>query len=105
MIRSKVLLVLVSVALLAGCSKNKAVDAPAKLVDFQSKIKVQKAWSAGVGGDKPKLRLGLGVTVDGDRAFTAGHGGDVLAVDVRTGKKLWSTDTKLALAGGPGAGG
>ena len=80
MIRAKFLLLLATVALLAACSKNKAVDAPAKLTDFQEHIKVQKAWSTGVGGDKPKLRLGLGVAVDGDRAFAAGHKGDVIAV-------------------------
>lgn len=102
---AKLLLVLAGAVLLTACGKNKNVDAPAELTDFETKIRVQKAWSAGVGGDKPKLRLGLGVAVDGERAFTAGHGGDVLAVDVRTGKRLWKTDTKLPLAGGPGAGG
>jgi outer membrane protein assembly factor BamB len=102
---AKLLMVLAGAVLLTACGKNKNVDAPAELTDFETKIRVQKAWSAGVGGDEPKLRLGLGVSVDGERAFTAGHGGDVLAVDARTGKRLWKTDTKLPLAGGPGAGG
>ncbi len=38
-------------------------------------------WSASVGGGEPKLRLGLGVAVEGDRVFAASHDGDVAAFD------------------------
>jgi outer membrane protein assembly factor BamB len=92
-------------ALLGACSKNKNIDPPAELTDFTAKVQVQRVWSAGVGGAEPKLRLGLGVAVDGERAFAAGHDGDVVAWTVTGGKRLWRTNTKLPLAGGPGAGG
>jgi outer membrane protein assembly factor BamB len=90
--------------LLAACDKNK-FDPPAELTEFRSTAKVERAWSAGVGGGKPAMRYGLGLALDGDRVFAAGHNGDVVAFDVRTGRKLWQTDTKLDLTGGPGAGG
>ena len=89
--------------LLAACDKNK-FDPPAELTEFRSTAQVERAWSASVGGGKPAMRFGLGVALDGDRVFAAGHNGDVVAFDVRTGRKLWQTDTKLDLTGGPGAG-
>lgn len=102
---ARVMMVLAGAALLAACGKNKNIDPPAELVDFRAKIDVQKAWSTSVGGDEPKLRLGLGVAVDGERAFAAGHKGEVIAVSVTNGKRLWRVNTKLPLSGGPGAGG
>jgi outer membrane protein assembly factor BamB len=89
---------------LAACSKNKNVDPPAELTKFQTTLQVQKQWSAGVGGAAPKLLLGLGVALDGTMVFAAGHNGDVAAFDLATGRRLWQTDTGLALTGGPGAG-
>jgi outer membrane protein assembly factor BamB len=95
---------LFALALVAGCSKKDKVDPPAELTKLRETIKVQKAWSASVGGSAPKLRLGLGVAVEGERAFAAGHDGDVLAYDLKTGKQLWRAQTRVRVAGGPGAG-
>ncbi len=89
-----------SLLLLAACEKNK-FDPPAELTEFRSTVKVEHAWSAGVGGDKPAMRYGLGLALDGDRVFAAGHNGDVVAFDLRTGHKLWQTDTKLDLTVAP----
>lgn len=98
-------LVLAGLALLAACnSSNKKPDAPAKLEDFKPTAQVQKLWSASVGGGKPKLRLGLDVALQDGRVFAAGYNGDVAAFDVKNGKRLWITDTKLQLTGGPGVG-
>jgi outer membrane protein assembly factor BamB len=118
----RVALLIAGAALLIACSKNKNIDPPAELTDFKSSIQVQRAWSAGVGGGEPKLRLGLGIAVDGDRAFAASHDGDVAAFSITNGKRLWrvtATGPKLGgpwykpwgkkaalpFAGGPGAGG
>lgn len=98
-------LALAGLALVAACnSSNKKADAPTKLEDFKPTAQVQKAWSASVGGGEPKLRLGLGVALDGERVFAAGYNGNIAAFDVKTGKRLWSIDTKLQITGGPGAG-
>jgi outer membrane protein assembly factor BamB len=89
---------------LAACEKNKNIDPPAELTDFKATAKVEKVWSSGIGGGDPELRLGLGISRDGDLIFAAGHSGDIGAFDIKTGKRVWKTDTKLPLSGGPGAG-
>lgn len=95
---------LAALVLAAACSKEKDVDPPAELVKFQPSVRTSKVWSAGVGGGDEVLRLGLRPAVDGDRVFVAGHDGEVQALELASGKSLWRTRTKLALAGGPGAG-
>ena len=93
-----------ALVVLIGCSKEKDVEPPAELVDFKPTVKVDKVWSASVAGDEPTLRLGLGLAVDGERAFAAGHGGEVAAFNVQTGAVAWRVRTKSPLSGGPGAG-
>lgn len=91
--------------ILAACSKDKDVDQPAKLTDFNATIRAERVWTASVAdkGAKP-LRLGLGLAVDGDRVYAAGRKGEVAAFDLASGRALWRVKTKLALSGGPGAG-
>lgn len=98
------LLALGGFALLAGCSKEKDVDPPAELVDFKAALKVDRLWSAKLGGDDPVLRLGLGASADGERIFAAGGGGEVAAFTPANGRALWRTRTKAALSGGTGSG-
>lgn len=92
-------------ALLAvACSKEKDVEPPAELVNFEPAVRVSRAWSAGTKGGDEVLRLGLRPAVAGERAYVAGRGGDVQALDLASGRLIWRTATELALAGGPGAG-
>ena len=67
-------------------------------------MRVQKVWGASVGGGGKKLRLGLGLAAAGDRLYAAGRDGEIAAFDLKTGKQLWRTETKLELSGGTGAG-
>jgi outer membrane protein assembly factor BamB len=99
------LLLLVSLAVFAACSKEKDVDPPAELVDFRPTLEVRRAWSAGAGGQKEVLRLGLGAAVDEGRVYAAGHSGDVLALELGSGRMLWRARTRAPLSGGTGAGG
>jgi outer membrane protein assembly factor BamB len=91
--------------ILAACSKDKDVDQPTKLTDFNATIKAERVWTASVAdkGAKP-LRLGLGLSIDGNRVYAAGRKGEVAAFDLQSGRSLWRTKTKLALSGGPGSG-
>lgn len=91
----------------AGCTKDKEVEPPAKLVDFPAKLPVTKLWSTNVGGGKKQmlLRLGLGPAVDGGNAYAASHNGEVLAVALETGRHVWQTSLKLPLSAGPAASG
>jgi outer membrane protein assembly factor BamB len=92
-------------ALVACSSKDKKADKPAELTDITSPtVRVQKLWSASVGGGGKKLRLGLGLATAGNKLFAAGRDGEVAAFDLKTGKQLWRVETKLQLAGGTGVG-
>lgn len=92
-----------SALLLAACAGKKDAEKPAKLVDIQDTVKIDRVWSASVRGEA-KLRLGLSLATDGNAVFAAGHDGSVVAFNAGSGKRLWQTSTKLPLTGGPGAG-
>lgn len=104
MTTSRLLPLFAGLALLAAaCSKND-VDPPAELTDFRATAKVERVWSSSTRGAEPKLRLGLGVALDGETLYAAGHGGDVVAMNRDDGRRVWRTDTRLKLSGGPGVG-
>lgn len=104
--KTRVLLLAAAMLALAACSsKDKKVDEPAKLVNIKNPtVRIQKVWGASVGGGGKKLRLGLGLGVDGGHLFAAGRDGEVAAFDLETGRPVWRTKTELALAGGTGVG-
>jgi outer membrane protein assembly factor BamB len=91
-----------ALCLVAACSKNKNPEQPAKLGPIKSTLRVQHIWSASVADRGAKrLRLGLGLALDGSRVFASGHHGQVEALDLATGHRLWRTNTRLPLGGGP----
>ena len=97
---------LAAVLIAAGCSKDKDVEPPAKLVDFPTTLTVKKLWSTSVGGGKKQmvLRLGLGPALDSGNVFAASHKGHVVAIAMETGRQVWENDLKLPLSAGPVAG-
>jgi outer membrane protein assembly factor BamB len=97
---------LAALLIAAGCSKDKDVEPPAVLVDFPAKLPVKELWSDNVGGGKKqvRLRLGLGPAVDNGVVFAASHKGELVAVALETGKRMWVNELKLPLSAGPGAG-
>jgi outer membrane protein assembly factor BamB len=105
--------VLLSVAALAaslvmaGCSKDKDVEPPAKLVVFPQKLPVKELWGDKVGGGKKqvKLRLGLGPAYDDGLVFAASDKGELVAVNLETGHQAWLKKfKKMQFSAGPGAG-
>jgi len=104
--RSLLPLGLAALLIAAGCSKDKDVEPPAKLVDFPVKLPVKELWGDKVGGGKKQvlLRLGLGPAVDNGVVFAASHKGELVAVALESGKRVWLNELKLPLSAGPGAG-
>jgi outer membrane protein assembly factor BamB len=100
----RLLSVLVVAALIAGCGDSKNTDPPADLVDLKPTLTIDKLWSYSFGGDADHLRLALRVAVVDNVAYGAGFNGEVAAISVESGKKIWSVKTKLPLTGGPGVG-
>jgi outer membrane protein assembly factor BamB len=97
---------LAALLIAAGCSKDKDVEPPAKLVNFPNTLPVKKLWSEGVGGGKKqiKLRLGLGPAIDNGLVFAASHKGEVVAVALDTGRNVWVKKLKVPISAGPAAG-
>ncbi|HEY2274814.1 MAG TPA: outer membrane protein assembly factor BamB [Steroidobacteraceae bacterium] len=97
-----------TVALLIGiaaCSKDKAIDQPAKLTPVAATLRVERVWSASVDDKKAvPLRLGLGLAVDEGHVYAAGHKGEVAAFDIASGRMAWRTRIKAPLSGGTAVG-
>jgi outer membrane protein assembly factor BamB len=89
----------------AGCSKDKDVEPPAALVKFPATLPVKRLWGDNVGGGKKqvKLRLGLGPAVDNEMVYAASDKGELLAVNLNTGRQVWVKKLKVPLSAGPAA--
>jgi outer membrane protein assembly factor BamB len=96
---------LAALLLVAACSKDKSIDEPAKLSPLPSpSLQVKQLWSAQVDDKKAVvLRLGLGISIEGDRVYAAGHKGEVVALDLASGRTVWRAKTGAPLSGGTAA--
>jgi outer membrane protein assembly factor BamB len=101
------LLLLATMLALTACKSKddkKKLDEPAELVDIKNPtVRINRIWGASVGGGGKKLRLGLGLATADGRLYAAGRDGEVAAFDLKSGKQLWRTKTKVDLSGGTGA--
>ena len=99
------LTLLAAAVLVSACSKDKAIDQPAKLTELRSPtLEVKRVWGASVDDrTAAKLRLGLGIAIEGNRVYAAGHKGDLVALDLATGHQIWRVKTHAPLAGGTAA--
>ena len=95
---------LLGAVLLAGCNSVDKAERPATLEKLVNRVAIKRVWSTHLSGEAPKLRLGLGMAVDGNRVFAASHSGVIEAFDVGSGRRLWRVQVKAPLSGGPGAG-
>jgi outer membrane protein assembly factor BamB len=94
---------LVALAMIVACSKDKNVDEPAKLTPLpHPSLRVTHLWGHNMGDKKSAvLRLGQGVSITDNRVYAAGHHkGEVVALDLATGKLLWRAKTGAPLSGG-----
>ena len=101
----RALWMVVLLAAIAACSKDKAIDLPAKLTPFATTLHVKQVWSARVDDEHAApLRLSLGLAVADGHVYAAGHKGNVTAFDVATGHVLWKAHLKAPLSGGTAVG-
>lgn len=121
MIKRVATLVLMGVAL-SGCTTvkgwfagkdaeaKKALE-PAELVKFEPTVKVDRIWSTNLGKGEKRIGVRQGPVVADGRVFAAAITGGVHALDLQTGKTVWTYEPakvkkqpKLRLSGGPGVG-
>lgn len=121
MIKRVATLVLMGVAL-SGCTtvkgwfagkdaEAKKAQEPAELVKFEPTAKVDRIWSANVGKGEGRIGVRQGPVVADGRVYAAAIYGGVHALDLQTGKTIWTyqpakvkKQPKLRLSGGPGVG-
>lgn len=94
----------VAVAALGACGGNDSVEPPAELIAFDAVLDVHQAWSRKVGDGTERLRLGLKPASDGTSVFAGALDGTAAAIDLESGELLWTTETEVALTGGPAVG-
>ncbi|MDH5345464.1 MAG: outer membrane protein assembly factor BamB [Gammaproteobacteria bacterium] len=94
--------------LISGCSvfgKDDEELEPVELVDFDETLDIRRLWSEKIGGGSEFLRVGLNPAGDGDRVYAASYNGNVVALNVEDGKRIWRTELDIVLSAGPGVGG
>jgi len=107
---------------LSGCStvkgwfagkdaEAKKAQEPAELVKFDATVKVDKAWTVNLGKGEERIGVRQGPVVADGRVYAAAITGGVHAIDLQTGKEIWTYEPakvkkkpKLRLSGGPGVG-
>ncbi len=107
---------------LTGCStvkgwfagkdaEAKKAQEPAELVKFDATVKVDRIWSVNLGKGEGRIGARQGPAVADGRVYAAAITGGVHAIDLATGRKIWTWDApkekkkpKLRLSGGPGVG-
>ena len=107
---------------LSGCStvkgwfagkdaEAKKLQEPVELVKFDATVKVDKLWTVNLGKGEDRIGVRQGPAVADGRVFAAAITGGVHAIDLQTGKKVWTYEPakekkkpKLRLSGGPGVG-
>ena len=77
---------------------------PAELVDFTATANVSKLWSANVGKGEDRLGASQGPSAADGRVYAAAVEGGVRALDLQTGKSVWTYKSEERLSGGPSAG-
>ena len=111
---TRVSVLLLAIALLAGCStvkgwfgndkSDKKAAEPAELVDFTATVKPTRLWSASAGKGEERLGARQGPVVADGRVYAAAVRGGVHAFDLQTGASVWRYESDLELSGGPGVG-
>lgn len=85
-------LVLLCAFAMSGCSwfSKKTGNEPMELVDFKETLDLDKVWSRGIGDGQNKGFSSLTPALDGDAIYAVDYEGLVVALDNKTGKKLWT---------------
>ncbi len=93
----------------SGCAKlfNLADDntpTPSPLVTFTPTANVFSVWSQQTGGGFDRDDLLLHIAASSNALFTSSASGNLVALDQKTGNRLWSQSADMSVTGGPAAG-
>ena len=94
-----------TLSLIACGAATDTAEPPAELVRIDSVVEIERVWSASIGDAGEDLRLGIAPATDGETIYVAAMDGDVQAISIADGQRLWSTETDMELGAGPAVGG
>ena len=99
---------LMCLLVLSACSLFSDEDdiaiTPAKLVDFTSEVSIERRWSVSVGSGTKDYLISLRPAASRDTIFAADYTGQVTALDLTSGKKMWEINLDTMVTGGVGYG-
>jgi len=100
------LLVISLIALNQGCSLFGGDDEdesllPAELIEFTETVDVDQRWKVSVGKGHEGLGIALNPTTDGETVYAASFNGNVIAINAKTGRKVWKQSFDFSFTAGP----
>ncbi len=88
---------------LFGCS-GENITPPMPLTKISKPIQIRELWHRDLGKGAGKLDLNLVVAAAGGRVFASTSDGNVYALNGKTGRTVWKSNTGHAFESGPGVG-
>ncbi len=108
----RILAALSLVGVLAGCSTvgsyydrwfgSMPAEKPAELTSFTPAVELRVDWQASVGSAG---RFAFAPVVRNGYAYTANAAGEIVKLELSTGKQVWRTATGTPVSAGPGSNG
>ncbi len=106
----KICLFSVTIALTSGCvpffTTDKSFHKPSPLPEISNnEVAFVKVWKQTIGNNKESSLLKLKPVIFKNTIYAASSSGVVMAIDKKTGRKIWSTKLKHQINSGPGTDG
>lgn len=99
---SHVFILGVATIALVACSGSSRVRKPAELTPVVNQFDLQPVWTVNVGASES---FNFHPVVAGDAVYAASHRGNLVKIDLMSGKTLWEVSVPERLAIGPGSDG
>jgi outer membrane protein assembly factor BamB len=99
---SQVFILGVATVALVACSGSSRVRKPAELNPVANQFDLQPVWTVSVGASES---FNFHPVVAGDAVYAASHRGNLVKIDLMSGKTLWEVSVPERLAIGPGSDG
>ena len=97
----------------AGCSTisgwfsldDEEVNQPAELQKISETVRLKKLWSESVGNGQGNGFYRLTPAIQGDQIYAASNEGEVVALQLSSGKRIWRQELDQSVSGGIGVSG
>ena len=96
------LVVVALISSLMACSGSSRVRKPAELTPVANQFDLQPVWSINVGSSET---FNFHPVLAGDAVYAASNSGNLVKIDLSSGKKIWDVSVPGRLAVGPGSDG